>query len=95
MLSRIHYGPRRGGSAEANVLARGSEPRDLPPWAEHHLRLYRRMGVDVMFTAKMPVARATQADLMQLATEAGPVPMQVSAVLVLGTGAGFSVELAR
>jgi WS/DGAT/MGAT family acyltransferase len=48
-----------------------------------------------MFATKVPVARATQADLMQLATEAGPAPMHVGAVLVLGTDAGFSVERAR
>jgi diacylglycerol O-acyltransferase / wax synthase len=54
-----------------------------------------RIGVDAMFATNAPVVRATPADLMQLATEAGPAPMMVGAVLVLSTGAGFSVERAR
>jgi WS/DGAT/MGAT family acyltransferase len=48
-----------------------------------------------MLATKVPVVRATPADVMQLATEAGPAPMQVGGVLVLSTGAGFSVERAR
>jgi diacylglycerol O-acyltransferase / wax synthase len=39
--------------------------------------------------------RATPADLMQLATDVGPAPMHVGAVLVLGTGPGFSVPEAQ
>ncbi len=39
--------------------------------------------------------RATPADLMQLATDVGPVPMHVGAVLVLGASAGFSVTEAQ
>ena len=41
------------------------------------------------------VDRAGPADLMQLAADVGPAPMHVGAVLVLGTGPGFSVEEAR
>ena len=48
-----------------------------------------------MLAAKVPVVRATPADVMQLAMEAGPAPMQVGGVLVLSAGAGFSVERAR
>jgi hypothetical protein len=43
----------------------------------------------------VPVDRASPADLMQLATDVGPAPMHVGAVLVLGTGPGFSVGEAR
>ena len=43
----------------------------------------------------MPVDRASPADLMQLATDVGPAPMHVGAVLVLGTGPGFSVQEAQ
>jgi len=43
----------------------------------------------------VPVDRASPADLMQLATDVGPVPMHVGAVLVLGTGQGFSVQEAQ
>ena len=43
----------------------------------------------------VPVDRASPADLMQLATDVGPAPMHVGAVLVLGTGPGFSVAEAR
>ena len=39
--------------------------------------------------------RATPADLMQLATDVGPVPMHVGAVLVLGASPGFSVTEAQ
>jgi diacylglycerol O-acyltransferase / wax synthase len=39
--------------------------------------------------------RLGPADLMELAVDVGPAPMIVGAVLVLGTGAGFSVEQAR
>ena len=39
----------------------------------------------------VPVDRASPADLMQLATDVGPAPMHVGAVLTLGTGPGFSV----
>ena len=45
--------------------------------------------------ARVPVDRASPADLMQLATDVGPVPMHVGAVLVLGTGPGFSVAEAQ
>jgi WS/DGAT/MGAT family acyltransferase len=41
------------------------------------------------------VDRASPADLMELATDVGPVPMHVGAVLVLGTGPGFSVPEAQ
>ncbi len=40
--------------------------------------------------ARVPVDRASPADLMQLATDVGPAPMNVGTVLVLGTGPGFS-----
>ena len=43
----------------------------------------------------MPVDRASPADLMQLATDVGPAPMHVGAVLILGTGPGFSVQEAQ
>ena len=45
--------------------------------------------------ARVPVDRASPADLMQLAADVGPAPMHVGAVLVLGTRPGFSVEQAR
>jgi len=46
--------------------------------------------------AQAPVDRASPADLMQLATDVGPAPMQVGAVLMLATGPGFSnVEAQR
>jgi WS/DGAT/MGAT family acyltransferase len=41
------------------------------------------------------VDRASAADLMELATDIGPVPMHVGAVVVLGTGPGFSVPEAQ
>ena len=44
---------------------------------------------------RVPVDRASPADLMQLATDVGPAPMHVGAVLVLGTGPGFSVQDAQ
>jgi diacylglycerol O-acyltransferase / wax synthase len=44
--------------------------------------------------AAVPVDRASPADLMQLATDVGPAPMHVGAVLVIGTGPGFSVPVA-
>ena len=40
----------------------------------------------------VPVDRASPADLMQLATDVGPAPMHVGAVLVLGTGPGFTSD---
>ena len=43
----------------------------------------------------VPVDRASPADLMQLATDVGPAPMHVGAVLVLDTGPGFSVQEAQ
>src|SRR6266496_5153636 len=43
----------------------------------------------------VPVDRASPADLMQLATDVGPAPMHVGAVLTLGPGPGFSVAEAR
>ena len=45
--------------------------------------------------ARVPVDRASPADLMQLATDVGPAPMHVGAVLILGTGPGFNVAEAR
>ena len=45
--------------------------------------------------ARVRVDRASPADLMQLATDVGPAPMHVGAVLVLGTGPGFSVQEAQ
>ena len=45
--------------------------------------------------ARVPVDRASPADLMQLATDVGPAPMHVGAVLVLGTRPGFSVAEAQ
>ena len=45
--------------------------------------------------ARVPVDRASPADLMQLATDVGPAPMHVGAVLVLGTRPGFSVQEAQ
>ena len=45
--------------------------------------------------ARVPVDRASPADLMQLATDVGPAPMHVGAVLVLGTGSGFNVAEAQ
>jgi diacylglycerol O-acyltransferase / wax synthase len=45
--------------------------------------------------ARVRVDRASPADLMELATDVGPVPMHVGAVLVLGTGPGFSVPEAQ
>jgi diacylglycerol O-acyltransferase / wax synthase len=46
-------------------------------------------------TARVPVDRASPADLMQLATDVGPAPMHVGAVLILATGPGFNVAAAR
>lgn len=43
----------------------------------------------------MVVDRVSPADLMQLATDVGPAPMHVGAVLVLGDGPGFSVQEAQ
>ena len=51
------------------------------------------MGAGV--ATRVPVDRASPADLMQLATDIGPAPMNVGAVLVLGTGSGFSVHQAQ
>ena len=45
--------------------------------------------------ARVPVDRASPADLMQLATDVGPAPMHVGAVLVLGARPGFSVAEAQ
>jgi diacylglycerol O-acyltransferase / wax synthase len=44
---------------------------------------------------RMTVDRASPGDLMQRATAAGPAPMNIGAVLVLGTGPGFPVAEAR
>ena len=41
--------------------------------------------------ARVPVERASPADLMQLAVDVGPAPMHVGAVVVLGAGPGFSI----
>ena len=54
----------------------------------HELRRIRQ-------AARLPVERASPADLMQLAVDVGPAPMHVGAVVVLGTAPGFSVEHAR
>lgn len=43
----------------------------------------------VCTSRRTPVDRVSPADLMQSATDVGPVPMNVGAVLVLGTGPGF------
>jgi len=43
----------------------------------------------------VPVDRASPADLMQLATDVGPAPMHVGAVLFLDTRPGFSVQEAQ
>jgi hypothetical protein len=45
--------------------------------------------------ARVPVDRASPADLMQFAMDVGPAPMHVGAVLVLDTGPGFSVAEAQ
>jgi len=55
--------------------------------------VHDRMGV--RGRSSVPVDRASPADLMQLATDVGPAPMHVGAVLVLGTGPGFSVQDAQ
>lgn len=46
-------------------------------------------------TARVPVDRASPADLMQFATDVGPAPMHVGAVLILDGGPGFSVQEAQ
>jgi diacylglycerol O-acyltransferase / wax synthase len=51
--------------------------------------------VGVSTPARVPVDRASPADLMQFATDVGPAPMHVGAVLVLGSAADFSVRDAR
>jgi diacylglycerol O-acyltransferase / wax synthase len=55
------------------------------------------MGCDVGagMAARVPVDRASPADLMQLATDVGPAPMHVGAVLILATGPGFNVQDAQ
>src|SRR5258708_6509621 len=45
--------------------------------------------------ARVPVDRASPADLMQFATDVGPAPMHVGALLVLAAGAGFSAQEAQ
>ena len=45
--------------------------------------------------ARVPVDRASPADLMQLATDVGPAPMHVGTVLILATGPGFNVQDAQ
>ena len=65
----------------------GCVRRSVPP---------ARLGVaGARGAAWAAVDRASPADLMQLAADVGPAPMHVGAVLVLGTGPGFSVEQAR
>ena len=44
---------------------------------------------------RVPVDRASPADLMQLATDVGPAPMHVGALLILDTGPGFNVAEAQ
>jgi diacylglycerol O-acyltransferase len=51
--------------------------------------------VGAITTARVPVDRASPADLMQFATDVGPAPMHVGAVLILGGGPGFSVQEAQ
>jgi diacylglycerol O-acyltransferase / wax synthase len=46
-------------------------------------------------SARVPVARVSPVDLMQLAAGAGSAPMNIGAVLVLSAGAGFQLERAR
>jgi diacylglycerol O-acyltransferase len=46
-------------------------------------------------TAGATIERATANDMMQLATDVGPVPMQVGAVLVLDAEPGLDVDVAR
>jgi diacylglycerol O-acyltransferase len=43
----------------------------------------------------VPVDRSSPADLMQFATDVGPAPMNVGAVLVLDAGPGWRVHDAR
>ena len=70
----------------ANRVA-GHVRRSLPP---------ATLGVaGARGAARVAVDRASPADLMQLAADVGPAPMHIGAVLVLGTGPGFSVEQAR
>ena len=65
----------------------GRVRRSVPP---------ARLGVaGARGAARAGVDRASPADLMQLAADVGPAPMRTGAVLVLGTGSGFSVEQAR
>jgi WS/DGAT/MGAT family acyltransferase len=45
--------------------------------------------------AAPPIERATANDMMQLATDVGPVPMQVGAVLVLDADPGLEADAAR
>ncbi len=52
-------------------------------------------GVGAITTARAPVDRASPADLMQFATDVGPAPMHVGAVLILAGGPGFSVQEAQ
>lgn len=84
------------GGGQGRTSSRGA-PRSgtCPPGRSATRATIEGVGVDAMFVTKVPVLRATQADLMQLATEAGAAPMHVGAVLVLSAGAGFSVERAR
>jgi len=44
---------------------------------------------------RVPVVRATPADLMQSTADVGPVPLHVGAVLLLSAGPGFGIERAR
>src|SRR5439155_21367064 len=44
---------------------------------------------------RAPVERASSNDLMQLASDVGPVPMHVAAVLVLAGGSGLSLAQVR
>jgi diacylglycerol O-acyltransferase len=45
--------------------------------------------------ARVPVDRASPADLMQFATDVGPAPMHVGAVLILGAGPGVGAPEAQ
>lgn len=45
--------------------------------------------------ARMPVERASPIDLMELASDVGPVPMNVGALLILDAGPGFSLPAAQ
>jgi diacylglycerol O-acyltransferase / wax synthase len=53
------------------------------------------ISMSVSARAGTPVDRASPADLMQLATDVGPAPMNIGAVLVLGPAPRFTVTAAE